>query len=231
MIRDFFLLCVFLFAFVGFGHGQNYLSDIAFDKIQDDAVDKYIKRQINKHTRTFEEVKPSLNVASTTEGYRFQERIYVLKDSVNRIWEHYVNTNPVDAWNAGKMNLGLLYSKNEKVIIYQDEVASGIETGQLVYLNLNVLRLKKIATAFEIINVNKEQKIIEFSYVEDNITRGKQQLHFFETGKGYTKIVHCSYFKSQSVLRDHFLYPYFHTRLTNTYHRNMKRIYKSNMQN
>lgn len=228
MVRDFILLFVFIFVFAAFCDGQNYLSDITFDKIQDDAVDKYIHRQINNDTKTFEEVKPSLSISSTTEGYRFNERIYVLKDSVNRIWEHYINTNPIEAWNAGKMNLGLLYSKKEKTIIYADEEANGIEMGQLVYLNLNVLRLKKIATAFEIINVDKEQKIIEFSYVEDNITLGKQQLHFFETGKGYTKIVHCSYFKSQSVLRDHFLYPYFHTRLTNTYHRNMKRIYKSN---
>ena len=207
--------------------GQFYLSDVEFEKIEEEAVENYLHRQISNHVETFSDVKPSLEPTSSTEGFLFHEREYVVKDSLHKVWNHYVNTNPGDAWNAGKMNFGVMFSKNNNELVYPSDKVEKIEEGQVVYLNLNVLRLKKIATAFEIITVDGKDGMIEFSYVEDNITRGKQQLNFTETAKGKTKIIHRSFFRSKSKLRDHFLYPYFHTRMTNTYHRNMKKLYKN----
>lgn len=209
------------------GSGQMYLADVQFDKIEEVAVEQYLHRQIKNDIETFEEVKPSLNPSSSTEGFSFNEREYVVKDSLDKVWGHYVYTNPTVAWNAGKMNFGMLFSKNENELVYPNQNVAGIETGQVIYLNLNLMKIKKIATAFEIIEVNEENGVIEFSYIEDNVTQGKQQLNFIQTNKGYTKIIHRSYYKSASVLRDHFLYPYFHTRMTNAYHRNMKRMYKT----
>lgn len=206
-----------------------FLADIEFDKINDIAVEEYLHRQIDNKIATFSDVKPSLEPTSSTLGFCFHEREYIVKDSLSKVWSHYIYTSPVDAWNVGKMNFGMLFSKQENELVYANDEVEKIETGQVVYLNLNLLKIKKLATVFEIIQVNKQKGIIEFSYVEDNLTHGKQQLNFEETAKGYTKIVHRSYFKSKSVLRDHFLYPYFHTRMTNTYHRNMKKMYKSKM--
>lgn len=204
-----------------------FLADVEFDRINEGAVEQYLHRQIENNIATFSDVKPSLESTSSTMGYKFHEREYIVKDSLQKVWSHYVGTNPGDAWNIGKMNFGMLFSKEENTVVYANDEVEGIACGQVVYLNLNLLKIKSIATAFEIITVDDKKSIIEFSYVEDNTTHGKQQLNFVSTNKGYTKIVHRSYFKSQSVLRDHFLYPYFHTRLTNTYHRNMKRMYKS----
>jgi hypothetical protein len=87
------------------------------------------------------------------------------------------------------------------------------------------MKIKNMATAFEIITVDKEKGIIEFSYIEDNTTHGKQQMNFEQTAEGFTKIIHRSYFKSGSPIRDRYFYPYFHTRLINAYHRNMKKLY------
>lgn len=227
MFQKFIILQLFVCAFTIQSRGQMYLSDVEFDKVNEVAVEAYVHRQIENKVLTFSDVKPSLEPTESTDGFCFHEREYVVKDSIVKIWSHYLNTNPGDAWNVGKMGFGMLYSKNENTLIYPSEKVDRIETGQVVYLNLNLLKIKDIATAFEIIKVDDLKRIIEFSYVEDNPTHGKQQLNFEVTSKGYTKIVHRSYFKSESVLRDHFLYPYFHTRLTNTYHRNMKRMYKS----
>ncbi|MEN8117748.1 MAG: hypothetical protein ABFS16_12255 [Bacteroidota bacterium] len=209
-----------------------YLADVQFDKIDEEKVEEYLYRQIDNDIRTFSDVKPSLSPNSSTEGFRFHEREYIVKDSLSRVWYHYIHTNPGDAWNAGKLHFGMLFSKNRNELVYPNDKVEMIETGQVVYLNLNIMKgIKNLATAFEIIKVDNENGVIEFSYVEDNLTQGKQQLNFIETTKGYTKIIHRSYFKSNSVLRDHFLYPYFHTRMTNTYHRNMKRMYKASLVN
>jgi len=208
-----------------------YLADVDFDKIGEVTVEEYLHRQIDNHVETFSEVKPSLKPTSSTNGFRFHEREYIVKDSLLNVWKHYVQTNPGEAWNVGKMNFGMMFSKPKNELVYLNDKVERIEPGQVIYLNLNLLKMKNIATAFEIIKVDEGDGIIEFSYVEDNLTRGKQQLNFSQTTKGYTKIVHRSYFKSKSVLRDHFLYPYFHTRMTNTYHRNMKRQYKNRFLN
>ena len=206
---------------------QMFLADVEFEKITEDAVEDFLYRQIENDNTSFSDVKPTLEPTSSTDGFKFHEREYVVKDSLNKVWKHYVYTDPGVAWNDGKMNFAMLFSKNENHLIYKNEDVEKIETGQIVYLNLNLLKIKNLATAFEIIKVDNESCVIEFSYVEDNATKGKQQLNFVQTAKGNTKIIHRSYFKSESVLRDHFLYPYFHTRMTNTYHRNMKRLYKS----
>ncbi len=226
MLIKFTFLSLFFFCLIT-GKCQNHLADVNLDKIEDGAVERYLNHQMENHISTFTELAPSLTPESSTKGYAFNEREYIVKDSLNKVWSHYVNTNPAEAWNARKFNFALLFSKNQNEIFYPNQQVGQVEIGQIVYLNLNVLiGVKKLCAAFEITCVDKEKGIIEFSYLKDNITHGKQQLHFVETPKGYTKIVHCSYFKSKSRLRDHFLYPYFHNRLTNTYHRNMKKLYE-----
>jgi hypothetical protein len=44
---------------------------------------------------------------------------------------------------------------------------------------------------------------------------------FTDEGNGNTRIVHRSYFRSNSRLRDAILYPFFHKRIVNRFHRNM----------
>lgn len=226
MMNRFIIVSSFILFFVSVATGQMYLADVQFDRIEEQSVEAYLKRQIDNDVQTFSDVKPSLNTNSSTEGFGYCECEYVVKGSLEEVWSHYISTNPAEAWNAGKMEFGMMFSKQANELVYPDDKFDGIEPGQVIYLNLHLLKVKNIATAFEIIRVDKENEVIEFSYLEDNLTHGKQQLRFFETGKGFTKIVHRSYYKSKSVLRDFLLYPYFHTRLTNNYHRNMKKMYK-----
>nr|WP_321357844.1 hypothetical protein [uncultured Draconibacterium sp.] len=207
--------------------GQMYLADVEFDKVGCEQVEHYVQGQIKNNTETFEDVKPSLEPTASTAGFRLHEREYFIKDSLPKVWSFYVHTNPSIAWNASRFSFAMLFSKTNNELVYPNGYVDGIDPGQIIYLNLNVLKIKKLATAFEITTIDNQKKVIEFSYVEDNITHGKQQLTFTQTRKGYTKITHRTYFRSESILRDHFLYPYFHTRLANTYHRNMKHLLKT----
>jgi hypothetical protein len=123
------------------------------------------------------------------------------------------------------VSLGLLFSKKEKRIFYRDDNISEIDTGMVVYLNLRLMSgLINVATAFEIITIDKENKIIEFSYVSGNSSLGIQKLQFFETPKGKTEIIHTSYYRSNNIAKNYLLYPYFHTRTTNEFHRNIKKM-------
>lgn len=207
---------------------QPYLSDVEFDKIDEETVVEYLYNQIENDVETFSEVEASLSPISSIKGFEFHEKEYLIKDSLEKVWVHYVYTNPMKAWNTSKFHFGFMFSKRKNEMVYPNQNVEKVEIGQIVYLNLNLMKIKNIATAFEVITVDKEKCIIEFSYVDDNITQGKQQITFEQTSEGYTKIVHRSYFKSDSVLRDRYFYPYFHTRLTNAYHRNMKKLYSNN---
>ena len=68
---------------------------------------------------------------------------------------------------------------------------------------------------------------MEISYIDNNKSRGKQTIQFFDNGDGCTRIVHLSYFKSESSLRDNLLYPYFHNKFIREFHGNMRKLIKN----
>ena len=207
---------------------QVSINEINFNKVPQKKVREYLIGQQNNHILSLTDIKPSLRTNMKIEGYRNHVKEYFLKDSLNKIWKHYLNTKPGDSWNGRKVSFGMLFSKKDKRIVYCNESISQIDTGQVVYLNLKLLKgIANLATVFEFTNIDKENRIIEFSYIEGNITEGKQRLQFSETPKGHTLILHTSFYKSNSTFRDWFLYPFFHDKISNEFHRNMKKLYYS----
>ena len=59
-------------------------------------------------------------------------------------------------------------------------------------------------------------------------SQGKQTIFFFPTKNGFTEIIHQTAFKSDSFIRDRYLYPYFHRIAINEFHRNMKKSLHEN---
>jgi len=219
---------LFLFTIISiYGVSQNKISEINFDRIKYKKIREYLHSQQSRNIQSLVDIKPSMSSNSDNKGYRVDERVYIVKDSVEKVWQHYKYTNPGEAWNGTRVKFGMLFSRKKNKVIYQGEDISSLEPGQVVYLNLKLLRgLSNLATVFEFISIDDEKKVVEFSYVDGNITEGKQQLRFTQTSKGYTQILHTTYYKGKSAVRD-YLYPYFHTRLVNEFHRNMKRLYKT----
>jgi len=205
--------------------GQLQISEINVNKIPQQKVRDYLQSQKANQINTILDIKPSLQPNSDNSGFRVDERIYLVKGSLDKVWQHYVVTNPGDSWNGKKVSFGLLLSKKDKKVVYEGESVARIDTGQVLYLNLKLLNgLANLATVFEFTSVDENNKTLEFSYINGNITEGKQNLRFTETAKGYTEIIHTTHYKSSSVLRDR-VYPFFHARMINDFHRNMKELY------
>jgi hypothetical protein len=215
-----------LFFVIGFHiEAQICLNDVELDKISQEKIRDYIKSEQNHGVQTFEEITPSMNTNSDIKGYFIRENVYQVKKGIDEVWSNYINRSPNKSWNGKKVSFGFLFSKKEDRIVYSDENLQKIDTGMVVYINLRLISgLVNIATAFEIINIDKENKIIEFSYLSGNVSEGKQRLQFYQTRKGYTQILHTSFYKSNTVLKNYLLYPYFHTRITNEFHRNFKKL-------
>ncbi len=203
---------------------QICLNDVDFERIGQEKVQEFIVNQQENGIETFDEIKPSVKPDANLKGYFTRENEYQVKRSLEEVWQHYLTTNPEKLWSGKRVSFGFLFSKKDEKIFYCDENFSKIDTGVVVYVNLRLMSgLKNLATAFEFTSVDEENKIIEFSYLKGNVSVGKQQIQFYETPKGYTRILHTSYYKNNNILRNYLLYPYFHTRTTHEFHRNNKR--------
>ena len=203
---------------------QICLHDVDFDRIEQEKVQEFVVTQQKNGIETFDDIKPSVQPDTNLKGYFSRENEYQVKRSLKEVWHHYLTTNPEKLWSGKRVSFGFLFSKKDEKIFYCDEKFSQIDTGVVVYINLRLMNgLKSLATAFEITSIDEENKTIEFSYLKGNVSMGKQQIQFYETAKGFTRILHTSFYRNNNVLRNYLLYPYFHTRTTHEFHRNNKK--------
>jgi len=206
---------------------QTCLNDIKLDKIKQEKIREFIALQKEQGICKLADIQPSMRTNSNVKGYHIRENEYQVNKSIDDVWQYYLSSNPAKLWNGKKISFGFLYSKKQDKLFYSDEEISKIDTGMVVYINLQLMGgLKNIATAFEFITIDSVKKIIEFSYLSGNESLGKQRIQFYETPKGNTRIIHTSFYKSNNFPKTYFFYPYFHTRITNEFHRNIKRHLK-----
>lgn len=204
--------------------GQFTLNQVDMDKIEQKKIREYIESQKEANIIEVSDIKPSVTPESNVDDLRSRDNEYLVKDSIDKVWDCYTKLNPAKTWNGKKATFGLLFSQKEKRIVYGNDTINGANIGQIIYLNLKLLMgIKNLATAFELINIDKKNRIIEFSYVKGNSSVGKQRIQFFETSKGNTFIIHTSYYKCHNLFKNYILYSFFHTRLINEYHRNMRK--------
>ena len=115
-----------------------------------------------------------MQTSSDIKGYLVRENVYLVKKGIDEVWSSYINRSPNKSWKGKKVSFGFLFSKKEDRIVYSDENLQKIDTGMVVYINLRLLSgLVNIATAFEIINIDIANKIIEFSYLIRQCIGGK----------------------------------------------------------
>ena len=205
--------------------GQPMLDDIDLERIQQRTIRKYIEYQIEGGMRQFSEIRPSWNSGSDLSSFSKKEMTFFLKGDFKEIWQGYVSANPTKSWNGRKISFGLLLLKFPCQIFYDHDLISGVDIGQVYFLRLKLLHgIYSLPVAFEIIKVDEESKIIEFSYIEGNKSIGVQQVKFIDLGHEQTEIIHTSYYKSDSRFRDKWMYPYFHKLIIRDFHRNMRKL-------
>jgi hypothetical protein len=203
------------------GHGTVNLKEVQQKKIR-----KYIHARAIDQMHDFSAIHASWRKGINESDFHVIEKKLYLKRRLSAVWECYRNANLHKSLNRHYIRLGLMISKySNSVTYYKNLNFPEVDTGQVYFLNLRLLKgLFNVPTAFEIINIDPNKQMLEFSYLDDNKSQGKQTIQFFDNGDGRTKIVHMSYYKSDSWLRDALLYPYFHKKLINGFHRNMRQL-------
>ena len=208
-------------------YGQLMLDDIKLGQIQHKKIRKYVEHQIDEGKHQFCEIRPSWRDGEDLSSFRKNEMTFFLKGDLQDIWQCYVTSSPSKSWSGRRISFDFLLQKSPNNIFYNKEPMVGIDTGQVYFLNLKlILGFYNLPVAFEIINVDTEKKIIEFSYIEGNKSLGVQQIKFKEVDDEEIKIKHTSYFKSDSHSRDKWLYPFFHKKIVKDFHRNMRKLLK-----
>jgi hypothetical protein len=217
-----FVICVFAVTLIS----AQGLHAINLDLIPKKKVRSYIVEREISSMENYNSIHASWKEGLDISTYKMQEKVFYLQEKLESVWDCYNSASPVKSWNGHFVRFCLLISKQTNSVKYQDNTDfSEIDTGQVYFLDLKLLAgLFNVPVAFEIIKVDTTSKIIEFSYIDGNKSQGKQTIQFFDNGDGRTRIIHRSYFKSDSAFRDDVFYPFFHTKIIKEFHRNMRKM-------
>jgi hypothetical protein len=205
------------------------LGRIKMENIPQRKVRKYIVSREIDQLQDFTLIHPSWKKEINESNYSVNEKIFFLKYELSKVWESYRHANPLKMWNGHSFRLGLMISKYSNSVIYVNSSCfPEVDTGQVYFLNLRFMKgIFNVPVAFEIINISNINQLVEISYIDNNKSKGEQTIQFSDNGDGSTRIVHRSYFKSDSWFRESLLYPYFHKKFVKEFHRNMRQLIKN----
>lgn len=146
-------------------------------------------------------------------------RWYRVDASPQELWQAYRDVDPRDAWTGPVARFGYLNDPWERRSFTRStKHVPAVREEQTYLVHLRFARLVQMAAAFRITAISDEERFIEFTYLEPNTANGLQQIRIFADGTG-TIIEHRSRYASGRRLRDRLLYPPFHTRAIDEFHR------------
>lgn len=199
------------------------LSKVDLDRIAQPAVRKLIVRHVSEGMDSFNAIVSTYNKGDDLSDYRIHKAIYNYPIKRDIVFDKYISTNPSESWNGKLLSFGVLISKSTHSVLYSGGSYEGAKAGQVLYLNLSLIVGQfQLAVAHEIIEVNREEKYMDLSYVVGAESIGMQHIEFIDNRDETTTIKHTTHYKGESNFRDKFIYPYFHTKVVNDYHNNMR---------
>lgn len=176
------------------------------------------KLEVSEKLRSF---KTSLSEADNLSGFYKHEKTFIIPGNIEEVWPLYCQVGPKNMWSGPKTKFKMAYSKPEKTGFFRREKdIPGPSEGMVYEVKLRVFKLFKIPVTFEVTKLSDEKKVIEFTYGLENKSHGKQILQFEDVSSG-TSITHTSYFKSGNKVRDKKLYPFFHEKYIDEFHKTM----------
>ena len=200
------------------------LSNIDFSKLKFSLLKKLLRDQMAAGVVEFTDLKSTVPSKGNLDSFGYVEDSFYIDHPIKKVFNHYKYANPNEAWKGGNwIAFGLAVDKNSGAIYYPGDDYPGGKVGQVLYLHSTIFGLKKLCMAQEIITIDEENYLIEFSYIEKGMTTGIQIMQFSKVNENQTKITHISRFKGVSRFRDTYLYPYFHSKIVRKFHGNLKR--------
>jgi len=212
---------VYLFTFVSFS--QNLTDSLDSQHIYQKGKKRFINNKYLKNIHSFDELNPTCVDESDSDSYNYQYETFYIKGNINKIWNSYKHLSLPDIYSGHIINFGFMYSKPQKRLFYIDSNNyDGMKEGQVFFINLDLLGgLKKLIVAYEVTNIDDQNKVIQFCYIKDGVSEGSQKIILSDAENGYTKVQHNTVYKSSSKLRDKYIYPPFHKRIVKEFHKNL----------
>lgn len=193
---------------------------------QKDELPKKTQALLDDYGWRFEDLKASN--FEEMEDATVHDRYYLVTEEADVVWEMYLESDPSLQWTGPIANFAGVYSpQNDEFYTASDSDVPGFAEGQIMFLDLVIEHMKHIPTAFMITEIDNDDFIFEFNYLESNPAKGKQQVSFYSIDsdtKFLTLIRHRSWFQNDSGLRDK-LYPSYHEHAIDEFHTNIAHEY------
>jgi hypothetical protein len=161
-----------------------------------------------------------------SDGQHYYKHVksFVVQASIINVWNTYKTISPQETRNGSMVSFGLMYSRRQNQIMYPGDSYTGIEAGQIIFLNLNLLgNFIQLAVGHEITDVNEIDRTIKICYLQNGASTGTQLIKLKESKQYQTEVVHETWYRSGSFFRDKVLYPGFHKKGLTEFHENVKR--------
>jgi len=206
-------------------YGQDSLRNIDVGMIPQKKVRLFIHNHILAHHAKFSDLRVQSNHLIDSASYCRVEQRFFLKEKISKVWNAYRSFHPAEIWNGKLITYGVSYSSNAKTISYRNSQNNSIDTGEIILLNLRLLKgTVNLAVGIEITSIDSINKCLEFCYINGDISQGLQRIQLVTTAEGYTQVIHTTLFKSKSAFRDRFIYPFFHRKTVSEFHRNIREL-------
>ena len=186
-------------------------------------------RALKKPIRKFVEANPNIDQFTETcqnmgdcDDMYYMADTYYLDHAPEEIMSVMATSSPQELWTKNsKFQLGY-YPAYNNIYTHKDD-APAVEENMIVILQIKLFGIKSIPATFKVVRLDKEDRIVEFSYVEENGNRGIQSLRIYAHENG-SKIIHKTQYKSGKNLRDKVLYPWIHGKLTDGFYKNLDKL-------
>jgi hypothetical protein len=196
-------------------------SNINFALIKQKKIVKSIKKEKLLSTADFEKIKSSCLCNEDIE-FSTHRKSYLFSYDIEKVWLAYCSTPPKKAWNDKLVSFGMMYESEQQAFHYENEKMPVASVGQLVFINLHLLKgFLNLAVAHKIMEVNEVEKLIRTCYVESGASKGTQFIRFYDLGNNQTKVEHTTFYRSNSGFRDKHLYPLLHEKIITEFHQNI----------
>lgn len=196
-------------------------SNVNFRLIKQKKIKQSIKKEKLISTTDFEQIKSSC-LCNEDQKFNTHKKSYLFNFPVEKVWSAYLTTPPKEAWNDKLVSFGMMYESGQQLFHYRNEPMPEASVGQLVFINLHLLKgFFNVAVAHKIMEINESEKLIRTCYVESGASKGTQFVRFYNLGNNQTKVEHITFYQSNSSFRDKHLYPFLHEKIITEFHQNI----------
>lgn len=157
------------------------------------------------------ELVPSCAHFEACSDMYYHVKTYAFKGSAKVAFDLLLSLRPYEIWdNSSRFEME--YDPEQKVFLGKDQELPKVALGQVFFLELDIVKKMQIPVAFKVVDLDRKNKTLSFSYLKQNKSNGIQRITFIQDGENF-KVVHETRFKSASQFRDKRLYRIFHERL------------------